>query len=70
MFRFTLKVQRSAFSERDVVLVDHDHAGNQGWVRRFHDELVRVDDGLYLSTSHLRRDDGLRFAAWFALARR
>lgn len=67
-YRFTARCGRSAFGDRDVLLLDHDQQGNPSWVRKFHDELVEVDDGLYLATSHHRHGDGYRFLAWFALA--
>ena len=68
-YRFTARVQGSAFADRDVVLLDHDQPSNPSWVRRFHDEVVEVDDGVYLATSHHRTDGGLRFLCHFALAR-
>lgn len=66
-FRFTALVGRSLFGDRDVLLLDHDHAGNPAWVRRFHDELVRIEDGLYLATSHHGQAGELRRVAYFAL---
>jgi hypothetical protein len=66
-YRFTARVERSLFDDRDVVLLDHDQPSNPGWVRRFHDELVQVEDGLYLARSHYRGDDGLRFLCHFGL---
>ena len=67
-YRFTARVGRSLFSDRDVLLLDHDTAANPPYIRRFHDELVRVDDGLYLATSHYRVRDELRLLCYFALA--
>lgn len=67
-FRFTARVGQSSFADRAVVLLDHDQDGNPAWVRRFHDELVEVADGLYLATSHHRAGDRYRFLAYFALA--
>jgi hypothetical protein len=67
-YRFEARVAMSAFGDRRVVLLDHDLAGNPAWVRRFHDELVAVSPGLYLATSHRRRNGAsLHFAAYFAL---
>lgn len=51
-FTFTARVVDSSFSPRRVLLLDHDAAGNPGWVRRFHDELVELAPGVYLATSH------------------
>lgn len=67
-YRFVVRRGTSRFADRDVLLLDHDHPGNPDWIRRFHDELVRVEPGLFLATSHHRYGDGLRFLAHFALA--
>lgn len=76
-FRFTARIAPSLFGERDVVFLDHDSPANPAYVRRFHDELVQVEEGLWLATSHLRRGghpgdghpgDGLRYVCHFALA--
>lgn len=66
-FSFTARRARSSFSDRDVVLLDHDEPGNPSWVRRFHDELVEVAPGIHLATSHHRTPQGLRPLAHFAL---
>lgn len=67
-FQFTARVAQSLFSDREVVFLDHDNANNPGYVRRFHDELVSIDEGLYLATSHYRDGERLRFLCHFALA--
>jgi len=69
-YRFVARRAKSLFGDRDVVWLDHDRETNPGYVRRFHDELVQVDDGLYLATSHHRSGDDLRFLCYFALAER
>lgn len=66
-YRFTAYVGPSHFTDRDVLLLDHDTAANPPYIRRFHDELVQVEDGLFLATSHYRVKGELRFAAYFAL---
>lgn len=68
-FRFEARVARSLLGDRDVMLLDHDLPGNPSYVRRFHDELVEIDTGLYLATSHHWDDDELRFLCHFALAK-
>ncbi|GAA4807930.1 hypothetical protein ACFQ0K_02500 [Nocardioides caeni] len=68
-FRFTARVAKSLFSDRDVVFLDHDNANNPGYIRRFHDELVAIDEGLYLATSHYRDGERLRYLCHFALAK-
>lgn len=60
-FQFTARVAQSLFSDREVVFLDHDSANNPGYVRRFHDELVAIDEGLYLATSHYREGERLRY---------
>ena len=67
-YRFTAYVGRSAFSQRDVLLLDHDHDGNPAWVRSYHDELVQVGDNLYLATSHQKVNGKLAFRAYFCLS--
>lgn len=69
-YRFVARRARSLFSDRDLVWLDHDREANPSYVRRFHDELVQVDDGLYLATSHHRSGGDLRFLCYFALAER
>lgn len=68
-FQFTARVAQSLFSDREVVFLDHDNANNPGYVRRFHDELVAIEDGLYLATSHYRDGERLRYLCHFALAK-
>jgi hypothetical protein len=68
-FQFTARVAPSVFSDREVVFLDHDNDNNPGYVRRFHDELVAIDEGLYLATSHYRDGDRLRYLCHFALAK-
>lgn len=66
-YRFRASRARSIFSDRDVLLIDHNLPGNPDWVRRFHDELVEVSPGLYLASSHLRVRNQLRFMSYFTL---
>ncbi len=68
-FRFTARIAQSLFSDREVVFLDHDNPANPGYVRRFHDELVAIDEGLYLATSHHRDGERLRYLCHFALAK-
>lgn len=65
-YRFEARRARSAFSDREVVLLDHDNPGNPGWVRAFHDELVGIGPGLYLCCSHLKVAGRLRYMSYFA----
>jgi hypothetical protein len=68
-YRFTARVARSLFGERDVVFLDHDRPENPSRVRRFHDELVQIEPDLYLATSHYRTGEDLTYLCHFALAR-
>lgn len=71
---FTARVAPSRFDDREVVLLDHEGQGNPMVVQRFHDELVQVDDGVFLATSHHRSDLGpdpvVRYLCHFALVTR
>ncbi|MDE2421292.1 MAG: hypothetical protein KGO49_08965 [Gammaproteobacteria bacterium] len=65
-YRFTARKTRSVFSDRDIILLDHDRSDNPWWVRRYHDELVEMRPGLYLTCSHLRINGQLRYVSYFA----
>jgi len=68
-YSFTARLARSLFGDREVIFLDHDIPSNPSRVRRFHDELVRIEDGLYLATSYYRHGDDLRYLCHFALAK-
>ena len=65
-YQFKASKAQSAFSNRKVVILDHDLPGNPYWVRIFHDELVEMRPGLYLTCSHLRIGRRLQYASYFA----
>ena len=65
-YKFNARRERSAFSERDIVCLDHDLPTNPYWVRIFHDELVEMRSGLYLTCSHLRLGGKLIYLSYFA----
>ena len=65
-YRFSARKARSAFDNREIVLLDHDRPDNPWWVRAYHDELVEMRPGLYLTCSHLRIRGRLRYASYFA----
>ena len=65
-YSFNARKERSAFSDRDIVRLDHDLPTNPFWVRIFHDELVEMRSGLYLTCSHLRIGIQLRYVSYFA----
>jgi hypothetical protein len=65
-YAFKASKTQSAFSNRKVVLLDHDLPDNPYWVRIFHDELVEMRPGLYLTCSHLRIGGHLQYASYFA----
>ncbi len=69
-FRFTTWQGPSAISPDTAVLkIDYDHEGSPGFpVRQVLDELVRVDDGLYLGQALMRWRGEFHRAAWFSLA--
>lgn len=65
-YRFNVRIGQSAFSDRNVIFLDHDLPENPYWVRIFHDELVEMREGLYLASSHLRIGKKLRYVSYFA----
>lgn len=70
-FRFTTAVAPSETSPSTKVLqIDYrDLDENPGLIRRILDELVRVDDGLYLGQALMLWRGRLRRVAWFSLER-
>ncbi|MDP8978733.1 MAG: hypothetical protein M3N17_09220 [Actinomycetota bacterium] len=68
-FRFltTLGTSRLQAGVR-VMRIDYDLPDNPRWpIRRILDELVTVDDGVYLGQALLRRRDRWSRVAWFSL---
>ena len=66
-FKFYARIGSSLFSDRDVVILDHDQKGNPSWVRAFHDELIQVAENQFLATSHQRVKGRLVFRSYFTL---
>ncbi len=66
-YRFEARVAPSLFGDREVLYLDHDLPVNPFYIRRFHDELVRVDERTYLATSHYRVGDRLIHLCYFAV---
>jgi hypothetical protein len=68
-FRFVTSPGESAVSEGAPVLrIDYDLSDNPTWpIRRVLDELVQVDEGLFLGQALLRMGDRWRRMAWFSL---
>jgi hypothetical protein len=69
-FRFITSTGPSAFTTGvDVLRIDYrDVPENPSWpVRKILDELVMIDDGLYLGQALMEFRGSLRRAAWFAL---
>jgi hypothetical protein len=68
-FRFTTSQGSSATMDGVSVLrIDYDLPDNPRWpIRRVLDELVRVDEGLFLGQALLRFRGRWRRAAWFSL---
>ncbi|SHU55459.1 Uncharacterised protein [Mycobacteroides abscessus subsp. abscessus] len=66
-YRFTARVSKSLFADRDVVLLDHDNPANPPYIRRFHDELVQIDRQRFIATSHYWWHGRWRFVCFFAL---
>ena len=51
----------------DVLKIDYEHPQSPWLIRDILDELVRIEDGLYLGQALLRVRGQLRRAAWFEL---
>lgn len=67
-FEFDMYVTESLVNpEDDVLIFDYDTPENPPGIRRIRDDLVEVDDGLFLGTSNVRVGDGYRFLIYFAL---
>lgn len=65
-YRFYVTAEKSAFDNREVILINHDVPENPYWVRIFHDELVEIAPKLYLASSHLKVGKKLRYISYFA----
>jgi hypothetical protein len=69
-FRFVTNIGPSQLSpERDVLRIFYDLPENPPLIRPIVDELVPVDDGLYLGQALRPWRGSIRRAAWFALER-
>ena len=68
-FRFVTGVGSSAFfPDLRVLRIDYDLPENPAWpLRRILDELVRLDEGVYLGQALLHWRGRFRRAAWFSL---
>ena len=38
-----------------MIVIDHNLEFNPNWVRRYHDELVKLDDQIYLGMSYYKK---------------
>lgn len=66
-YPFQARIAESAFSDRQVLLLDHDRWENPVYIRRFHDEVVQMDGDTLLATSHYNVAGKLRLLAYFAI---
>ncbi len=68
-FPFTTWEGPSAFTTggADVLKIDYEHPQSPWLIRDILDELVRIEDGLYLGQALLRVKGRLHRAAWFEL---
>jgi hypothetical protein len=71
-FPFTTWEGESAFTPggADVLKIDYEHPQSPWLIRDVLDELVQVEEGLYLGQALLRVQGRLRRAAWFELRSR
>ena len=66
-YRFKGSIKKSLFFDKDVIVIDHNLEFNPNWVRRYHDELVKLDDQIYLGMSYYKKSKGLEFVSYFIL---
>jgi hypothetical protein len=68
-FPFTTWQGPSAFApgEADVLKIDYEHPQSPWLIRNILDELVRIEDGLFLGQALLRVRGRLHRAGWFEL---
>ena len=66
-YRFKGSIKKLLFFDKDVIVIDHNLEFNPNWVRRYHDELVKLDDQIYLGMSYYKKSKGLEFVSYFIL---
>ncbi len=65
-YPFNARIGKSLFSDRPVLIINHNLSANPYWVRRYHDEMVQIDSHIYLATSHYKMGKKLKFVSYFA----
>lgn len=45
-YQFNAHIGKSLFSEQDVLIINHNLSSNPNWIRRYHDEMVRINTDL------------------------
>jgi len=67
LFPFETRIDASAVDGAPAVVLDYDLPDNPGFIRAIHDEVRRVDRGLYLGPAMWKTDGGPVLVLWFAL---
>jgi hypothetical protein len=67
LFPFETRIEASAVDGAPAVVLDYDLADNPGFIRAIHDEVRRVDRGLYLGPAMWKTAGGPVLVLWFAL---
>ncbi|WP_111895544.1 hypothetical protein [Acinetobacter sp. MB5] len=66
-YSFEGHIAKSLFFDKQVIVIDHNSPKNPSWVRRYHDELVKVEDQVFLGMSYYKQKAGLKFVSYFIL---
>lgn len=67
LFEFETRIEAPIFGDDPVVVLDYDLEKNPALIRRVHDELKKLRDGLFLGRAYIRRRARPRFVLYFAL---
>lgn len=68
LFRFTTHVAASVMDGAPTMVLDYDNNDNPGLIRRIHDELRNIGEGLFLGPACWKAKSGPVALLWFAIA--
>lgn len=67
LFPFETSFGPSALDGRPTLILDYDLEQNPGYIRKIHDEIREVAEGLFLGPAMWKRGTDKTFLLWFAL---
>jgi hypothetical protein len=67
LFPFETRFGESAIDGKPTLILDYDLDVNPGYIRRIHDEIREVAEGLFLGPAMWKRGNDKTLVLWFAL---